>query len=50
MFAMIPMAQISLLSNCKTEAGIVTSTQIPVSLKAVAMYIFNPPNACVLIV
>ena len=41
MFPMIPMAQISLLSNRKTEAGIVTSTQIPVSLQALAICLIH---------
>ena len=33
------MAQISLLSNRKTKAGIVTSTQIHVGLQALAIYL-----------
>ena len=40
------MAQISLLSNHKTKAGIVTSTQIPVSLQALAIYLIHQVFRC----
>ena len=40
------MAQISLLSNRKTKAGIVTSTQIPVSLQALAIDLIHQMFRC----